>query len=102
MPAIPDRFKKGKSRPSGARNQPAVGATRKINMSENQVTITVELHPEVALQLAQFAKRSTFNTFYEFTEAHLPHDERQKRAYQMISGIEAIGAALAGTGYAPR
>lgn len=71
-------------------------------VADTPVSITVELQPEVALQLAQFAKRSTFNTFYDFTEAHLPHEERQKRAYQMISGIDAIGAALAVTGYAPR
>lgn len=72
------------------------------DIAAKPVSITVELHPDVALQLAQFAKRSTFNTFYEFTEAHLTHDERQKRAYQMTSGMQAIGAALAVTGYAPR
>ena len=51
------------------------------------ITITVSMDEEVAMQLAQFCKRSTFNKFYDLTEAHLPHDERQRRAYQMIAGI---------------
>lgn len=68
----------------------------------DNITITVELTPNVALQLAQFAKRSTYETFYHFTEAHLPADERRRRAYLMISGIEAVGAALAEAGFAPR
>ena len=71
-------------------------------MSEQTVTISVTVPDVVAHQLAQFAKRSTFNTFYEFTEAHLSDDERKTRAYQMIAGIEAVGAALAEAGHAPR
>lgn len=70
--------------------------------AEQQVEINVRLQPAVAHQLAQFAKRSTFNTFYEFTEAHLSDDERKQRAYQMIAGIEAVGAALAKAGHTPR
>ena len=70
--------------------------------ADTPVSITIELRPDVALQLAQFAKRSTFDTFYDFTEAHLPHDERQRCAYQMISGIESICAALAVNCYVPR
>jgi hypothetical protein len=70
--------------------------------TEQPVEINVSLHPAVAYQLAQFAKRSTFITFYEFTEAHLSDDERKLRAYQMIAGIEAVGAALAKAGHAPR
>jgi|GEM_PF-2165016 len=70
--------------------------------AEQTVEISVSLHPAVAHQLAQFAKRCTFNTFYEFTEAHLSDDERKQRAYQMIAGIEAVGAALATAGHAPR
>lgn len=66
------------------------------------VTITASMPPEVALQFAQFAKRSTYNTFYEFTEAHLHPEERRARAYQMIAGMEAIGRALAAAGYSPR
>ena len=66
------------------------------------VTVTATMRPEAAFQLAQFAKRSTFDTFYRFTEAHLSNDERTARAYQMIAGIEAVGRALADAGYAPR
>jgi len=71
-------------------------------MTDTTVTVTATMDSDVAYQLAQFAKRSTFNTFFEFTEAHLPDAERKQRAYQMIAGIEAIGAALAEAGYAPR
>lgn len=70
--------------------------------AEQPVEINVSLHPAVAHQLAQFAKRSTFNTFYEFTEGHLSEEERKQRAYQMIAGVEAVGAALAKAGHAPR
>ena len=67
-----------------------------------QVAITVELDDDVAAQLAQFCKRSTFDTFYQFTEAHLSHDARRDRAYLMIAGIERLQAALAEAGHAPR
>lgn len=71
-------------------------------MTNSTVTITATLEDDVAYQLAQFAKRSTFNTFYEFTEAHLPDAQRKERAYQMIAGIETIAKALAEAGYSPR
>jgi hypothetical protein len=71
-------------------------------MSDQTVQITVSLPTEAAYQLAQFAKRCTFNTFYESTEAHLSDAERKTRAYQMIDGIEAIRGALANAGCAPR
>jgi hypothetical protein len=71
-------------------------------MNSTPVTITVELEDDVAEQLAQFCKRSTFDTFYQFTEAHLPHEGRRERAYMMINGIERVQAALAKAGYAPR
>lgn len=71
-------------------------------MADTTVTITATMETEVAYQLAQFAKRSTFNTFYEFTEAHLPDAQRKERAYQMIAGIETIAEALADAGYSPR
>ena len=71
-------------------------------MADTTVTITATMDAEVAYQLAQFAKRSTFNTFYEFTEVHLPDARRKELAYQMIAGIDAIGAALAEAGYSPR
>jgi hypothetical protein len=40
--------------------------------------------------------------FYDMTDGHLSHDERRARAYQMISGIEAVGRALADAGHEPR
>lgn len=64
--------------------------------------ITVELDDDVAEQLAQFCKRSTFDTFLELTEAHLSIEERGRRAYMMICGINRIQAALAEAGHAPR
>ncbi|MFM9928271.1 hypothetical protein VLK31_35250 [Variovorax sp. H27-G14] len=66
------------------------------------VTITATLEPHVATQLAQFCKRSTFDIFFELTEAHLPHEERTARADQMIAGIGAVATALADAGTAPR
>ncbi len=69
---------------------------------DTPVTVTATMLPEVAEQLAQFAKRSLFDTFYAFTEAHLPHEERQRRAYLMISGIEAVASGLRDAGYSPR
>lgn len=72
-------------------------------MAFNPITITAQLDDDdVAQQLAQFCKRSTFDTFYQFTEAHLPHEERRERAYQMIRGIERVQGALASAGFAPR
>lgn len=66
------------------------------------VTISASMNPDVAYQLAQFCKRSTFDQFFELTEAHLPHEERTSKAYQMISGIEAVGRALSDAGFSPR
>lgn len=71
-------------------------------MSHQPVTITATMDDDCAKQLAQFCKRSTFQTFYDFTEAHLPHAERTALAYRMIGGIEAVQRALANQGYAPR
>lgn len=64
--------------------------------------ISVELDPDVAYQLAQFCKRSTFNMFLDSTEAHLTYEDRRTRAYQMIAGIEAIAAGLSRSGVSPR
>lgn len=66
------------------------------------VRIDVEMSEEEAYQLAQFAKRSTFSQYYDRTEGHLPDEERTRRAYLMIGGIEALKRALAEIGYAPR
>lgn len=71
-------------------------------MSHEPVTITATMDDDCAWELAQFCKRSTFHTFYEFTEAHLSQDERTALAYRMIRGIEAVQRALADHGYAPR
>lgn len=71
-------------------------------MSEEKITITLELSENVAWQLAQFCKRSTFDQFYDLTEQHLAPDERRARAYQMISGIEAVARELGKAGIAPR
>jgi predicted transcriptional regulator len=71
-------------------------------MDFDPVTITVQLDDDVAAQLAQFCKRSTYTMFFELTEAHLSHAERSQRAYMMINGIERIQAALAKAGHAPR
>lgn len=69
---------------------------------DTPVHLSISMSPAVARQLAQFAKRSTFDTFYDLTEAHLSHDERKELAYQVIAGIEAVGAALGEAGFAPR
>lgn len=71
-------------------------------MDSKPLVITVELDDDVAAQLAQFCKRSTYGIFFESTEAHLSHEERSRRAYMMINGIERIQAALAKAGHAPR
>ena len=73
-----------------------------MDESDQMIDVTATMTEEVALQLAQFCKRSTFNIFYELTEAHLTPDERKRCAYQMISGIEAVQAALTNAGFAPR
>ena len=70
--------------------------------TEKLVTVAFSLLPEVAWQLAQFCKRSTFSQFYDLTEAHLDKEERERRAYQMIAGLEALQAALAKVGVEPR
>lgn len=69
---------------------------------DTPVTVTATMSQEVAEQLAQFCKRSTFQTFYDFTEEHLPHEERQRRAYLMIGGIDAVTIGLRNQGFSPR
>lgn len=71
-------------------------------MSHEPVTITAVMDDDVAWELAQFCKRSTFNTFYDYTEEHLPPVQRTALAYRMIGGIEAVQRALAEQGYSPR
>lgn len=72
-------------------------------MSANeQVTLTITIDIAVAVQLAQFAKRSTLDTFAQFVEPHLPHEKAEERAYQIQAGVLAVGKALANAGFAPR
>jgi len=71
-------------------------------MDRQLLEITATMSSQQARQLAQFAKRSTFNMFYDLTEAHLPANERQHLAYLMIGGIEAVQRALADAGHDPR
>lgn len=66
------------------------------------IQITVSMSEQIAWELAQFIKRSTFDMYLEMTEAHLPYEERKAKAYMMIAGIEAIGGALKETGAGPR
>jgi hypothetical protein len=68
----------------------------------HEVTFTATITAEQAEQLAQFAKRSTFETFYQFTEAHFSRTERQALARSMIDGMEAVQRALADAGFNPR
>jgi hypothetical protein len=70
--------------------------------ADQQVTLTITIDEAVALQLAQFAKRSTLATFAQFVESHLPHEQAEERAYQMQAGVLAVGKALADAGFAPR
>ena len=68
-----------------------------------QIIVTAVLpNAAVAFQLAQFCKRSTFDTFYAMTEAHLSDDKRTALAYQMIAGLDAVSRGLADAGFSPR
>jgi hypothetical protein len=56
----------------------------------------------VSFQLAQFCKRLRLDHFLALTEPLQDVDAREKRAYQMRDGIEAVRAALREVGVAPR
>lgn len=71
-------------------------------MTENSVPITATMNKDVAYQLAQFCKRVSFSACFDLTEAHLSEDERTKKAYQMIAGLDAVAAGLEKEGFAPR
>lgn len=67
------------------------------------LTVTATIHNDiVAEQLAQFCKRVGFQACYDLTEAHLSHEERKQRAYQMLSGLDAVAAGLRDIGFSPR
>jgi hypothetical protein len=57
--------------------------------------ITVELTDELAWDLAQFAKRLTFDAARECAQD-------QAEAYRIIQAVEAVRKALAEAGYSPR
>ncbi|MFO0114858.1 MAG: hypothetical protein ACK53F_07710 [Betaproteobacteria bacterium] len=82
------------------------GMSWKMNTATKTTLLTpfsvVIEDPDVAYQLAQFCKRVGFDTFLQYTAAHLTYDDRKERAYQMIAGIEAVGRALAEKGFEPR
>lgn len=59
-------------------------------MAGEMVGIAAELTAEQAERLAQFSKRSMFDTFYQYTQAHL-----------MVGGIGEVQRALAEAGYVP-
>jgi hypothetical protein len=71
-------------------------------MSQQTITLQVEIDPEAAWQFAQFCKRTGYQDAYNLTEPHLPEPERMTRAYQMLHGLSAVQAALTDAGYAPR
>lgn len=75
---------------------------KELMSADQQVTLTITIDEAVALQLAQFAKRSTLDTFAQFVEPHLSHEQAEERAYQMGAGVMAVGKALADAGFAPR
>lgn len=62
---------------------------------ENRVSFSVELTRPEALALAQFVKRSLFDTFREFA---VDDDE----AHLMIAAVEKLRHGLAAEGFSPR
>lgn len=71
-------------------------------MSQQTITLKVEVAEDAAWQFAQFCKRIGYQDAYDLTEHHLQPDVRRERAYQMLHGVERVQAALADAGYAPR
>lgn len=61
----------------------------------NDIELRITLRPDLALALAQFAKRAIFDTFRERAR-----DEDE--AYAMRDGLDAVARALAAAGFAPR
>jgi hypothetical protein len=59
------------------------------------ITLQVELPDELAWALAQFVKRLGFNDCRQLAVS-------DEEAWQMIHATEAVRAALAREGYAPR
>jgi len=59
------------------------------------VHIGMDLTPDEALALAQFVKRSLFDTYREFAA-----DEDE--AYLMMAAVQKLRKGLAAEGYSPR
>jgi hypothetical protein len=59
------------------------------------VSVTVDLTREEALALAEFVKRSLFDTYREFAV-----DEREARL--MLAAVENLRKGLAAEGFSPR
>jgi hypothetical protein len=64
-------------------------------MNDNQIELRVTLDPVRAQALAQFAKRSIFDTF-------LDRAISEEEAYAMRDALNAVRKALAAAGFAPR
>lgn len=63
--------------------------------NEKTVTVTIELSSKEAMALAQFCKRSRFETFHECA---VGKDE----AYVMIDSINKVKSSLREEGFSPR
>ncbi len=66
------------------------------------VTITVELTPLEAMDLAQFIKRVRHDQVLQLTEGHLSEAQRVDQAYRMLHAAERVAQSLRLEGYAPR
>ena len=66
-----------------------------MTAARNPVKVTFELSQPEALALAQFVKRSLFQTYREFSA-----DEEE--AYLMLAAVERLRQGLADEGFSPR
>jgi hypothetical protein len=66
-----------------------------MNNAVKRVSVTVDLTPDEALALAQFVKRSLFDTYREFAA-----DEEEARL--MLAAVENLRKGLAAEGFNPR
>ena len=62
---------------------------------DKTVKVTVELSPPEALALAQFVKRSVFQTYRDFAAA-------EEEAYLMLDAVDHLKEGLAAEGFSPR
>jgi len=69
-----------------------------MSAPQNHITITVELDPESAWQLAQFVKRVSYSTALRHTD----NGDTASEARAMLAGFERVRSALASAGIAPR